>query len=534
MRAACFGNNVFEPQSFDKCLSNLLDVGYRRLVVDLYWSSERRRWIFCPVSIPVNGGQAAPSNASTSDGGAPLIQLGPYSCSDDLDVMSMISVLQGFFLHTNAQFNVYTTYIIFNLHVAASDSAPHRPPPNLSGDRFPTTSLGYILDSSLDEYIYKPSQLTEERSNLNESWYKVDDNYKPIVQYFTLHENSDGTQSTPDGWPCSKYVQLAKQRRLLFGYGNIASQLGGYSAAYEDEVMFPPNYLASREDVGVSSNGTLVSGCLYNPGATDVSQANSSWAVSSRIPIPNSPPTEDIMQQLSTMVTNLTSCGLSPFLNTTVLNRTADNDIDTYRNISLSASWAWSTGEPHDANGPAGDDGKNRCAMMDLTLGGHWRAANCTNVRRTACRVNNRPFTWVLSNTTSSYFDAPTVCPDDTDFDVPRTGLENTYLFDHAMSQSKDIVNTSSLDPTKREIWLNFNSLHIASCWVTDGPEADCPYASDPQKLERRIVLVSTIAGIVICIVAALMLFVKCNANRRNSRRRRKVIEGWEYEGVPS
>ena len=448
----------------------------------------------------------------------------------------MIDVLQGFFRHTNAQYNVYTTYIIFNLHVAASESAPDQPPPALSGDDYPMMSekLGYALENSLEQYIYKPSQLADERSNLNDSWYKVDDNYKPITQYFTVHESSDGTQSTPDGWPCSKYVQLAKQRRVLFGYGNIDPQLGEFNTTADDDVLFPPNYLASREDVSVSSNGTLVTGCLFNPGATDVSQANSSWALSSKIPIPHIPPTEGILRQLSNMVTNLTTCGLSPFLNTTLLNKTADTDIDIYRNISLSSSWAWADGEPHDANGPTGEHGKNRCAMMDLTLGGHWRAANCTEVRRTACRVNDLPFTWVISNTTAKYSHGSSVCPDNTSFEVPRTGLENSYLFEYAMSESKDIVDTSSSDPTKKEIWLDFNSLDMPSCWVTGGTDASCPYASDPQQIERRIVLVSTIAGIVICIVTALMLFVKCNANRRNSRRRRKVVEGWEYEGVPS
>ena len=85
-----------------------------------------------------------------------------------------------------------------------------------------------------------------------------------------------------------------------------------------------------------------------------------------------------------------------------------------------------------------------------------------------------------------------------------------------------------------RQVWVDFNSLDIASCWVKGGPEARCPYASDPQQLQKKTVLVATIWGIVICVVAALTLFVKCNANQRNSRRRKRVIEGWEYEGVPS
>lgn len=505
-------------------------------MVDLYWSPVRRRWTFCPVNIPANGSPTGSPNTSDPDTSSKLVQLGPYSCSDGLDVFSLVDVLTGFFEHTNSQFNVYTLYVIINTHVAARDSAPDQPAPTLSGDQLPTyaESIDYTFDKLLDSYVYRPSRLAKERSNLNGSWYEVDDHYKPIVQYFTIHENPDGTQSTPDGWPCSKYVELAQQRRVLFGYGTIDAQLGGYNPALDNDVLFPPNYICSLENVSVASDGTLESGCFYRPGETEVSQVNSSWAISSKIPIPRISPTDDTLYELSNMVVNLASCGLSPFLNDTLLNKTADVDIDIYRNISLSATWAWALGEPRDAIGSAGNNGKHRCAIMDLTLAGHWRAVNCTETRFAACRVGNQPFTWKLSNTPATYGGASSVCPDSTSFDVPRTGLENDYLYGHALSQPNDIIDPSSSDVIKREIWLDFNSLDIASCWVTGGPDAHCPYASDPQQLERRTVLVATIAGIVICIVAALMFFVKCNANRRNSRRRRKVIDGWEYEGVPS
>lgn len=450
--------------------------------------------------------------------------------------MNLVNVLQGFFRNTNSQVNVYTTYIILNLHAAKSDSAPEKPPSQLSSAQQPNfaESVGYQLDKSLGMYIYRPGELEEERSNLNDSWYAVAKDYKPIVEYFTIHEHPDGTQSTPDGWPSSKYVQLAKQRRVLFGYGSIDPQLGSLNSDVDNNILFPSNYLTTLHDVSISDNYTLESGCIFDPDASLVSQVNSSWGLSTRIPVPNNPPSPSRLQQLSSMVTNLTSCGLSPFLNTTILNTTANTDIDLYRNISLSASWAWATGEPRDATGPAGDNGINRCALMDITLDGHWRAANCSEFRLTACRVDKMPYIWTLSDSPAKYGDGSSVCPPNSSFSVPRTGLENSYLFHYALSQPEEIIDTTSDDPTKYEIWLDFNSLDIPSCWVTGGPDAGCPYASDPQQLERRTVLVATIAGIVICLIAALTLFVKCNANRRNSRRRRRVIEGWEYEGVPS
>ena len=172
---------------------------------------------------------------------------------------------------------------------------------------------------------------------------------------------------------------------------------------------------------------------------------------------------------------------------------------------------------------------------MDMSLNGRWRVANCTDVRHAACRVGSLPFTWELSPTVHDYAGAYSdACQGDTSLGVPRTGLENTYLHRFLQNQSTELLDPSSDDPAMREVWIDFNSRDIASCWVSGGPEAECPYASDPQQLERRTVLVAAVAGIVICVIAALTLFVKCNANRRNSRRRNRIMQGWEYEGVPS
>jgi hypothetical protein len=140
-----------------------------------------------------------------------------------------------------------------------------------------------------------------------------------------------------------------------------------------------------------------------------------------------------------------------------------------------------------------------------------------------------------LSSQAYTYSDAfHHACPENTSFSIPRTGLENTYLYHSLLDGSKDTLEPTATDPAKYEVWLDFNSLDVASCWVTGGPDTPCPYVADPHQLERRTVLVAAIAGIVICIITALTLFVKCNANRRNSRRGKRVIQGWEYEGVPS
>jgi hypothetical protein len=172
---------------------------------------------------------------------------------------------------------------------------------------------------------------------------------------------------------------------------------------------------------------------------------------------------------------------------------------------------------------------------MDVTLTGHLRAADCSDERHAACRIGNSPYNWTLTGGKVSFSEAVDACSDENaSFDVPRTGLENTYLYNYLITKQNDTINPLSGDSDQREVWLNFNSLDVKACWVTGGPNVSCPYTTSSSEVERRTVIVPTIAAIIVLIITALTLFVKCNANRRNSRRKKRVIEGWEYEGVPS
>ena len=294
--------------------------------------------------------------------------------------------------------------------------------------------------------------------------------------------------------------------------------------------------MTSTVPVSAGDDGSLDTGCLYNPNTTDVSKVNASWAIANHIPIPQSLSDQSLLN-VSDLIVNLTQCGMTATLNQTLFGLTADDNPDPYRNLTLSSSWAWALGQPaaRPSNLDAAESDDKRCAVMDLTLDGRWRTENCSETHRAACRIDNQPFRWALSTNAFTYDDAyDDACPSPREFSVPRTGLENTYLFRHLLSLSPELIDPASSDPLKREVWIDFNSIDTETCWVTGGSEAKCPYTSDPDQLERRTVLVAAIAGIVICIIAALTLFVKCNANRRNSRRNKRVIQGWEYEGVPS
>ncbi|KAJ5172875.1 hypothetical protein N7492_005468 [Penicillium capsulatum] len=570
LSSACFGNGLYGRKAAAKCISHLLAVGFRRLVLDLYWSVERRAWTFCPVSIPARADvivSAASSMASrdtetstvtsteatstshTSQAtitaypdlyGDTVYELGPYGCTDDLDLNTLVQVLVGYFDDTAPRLTTFTNWLVLNLHVAASNSAPTESPPALTGHQLPTSNterIGGFMGSALRDYLYTPAQLAKDRSNLNESWYQVDQSYMPIVEYYTIHRDGAGRQSTPDGWPSSKFIQLANSDRLLIEYGSIDPQLADYDLSRDAHAIFSPDYMTSTVDISTAANGTATKGCLYKPDATAVSQVNSSWAFSHGVPVPSNLSANETLGSLVRNLAGITGCGISPVLNTTLFGETADTNIDHYRNVSLSSGWAWAVGEPKGAGTGGGTNGEppfDRCAVVDVTLDGRWRATNCTEVRRAACRVGNSPFTWALSDTKGKYSNVSDACPSGSSFAVPRTGLENHYLYRHLLSQSRDLIDPVSSDPALREVLINFNSIDITSCWVSGGPGAGCPYETDPQEIHRKTVLVAAIAGIVICIITALTFFVKCNANRRNSRRRKRVIEGWEYEGVPS
>ncbi|KAJ5133130.1 hypothetical protein N7448_001840 [Penicillium atrosanguineum] len=572
LSSACFGAGLYDREDAAKCISNLLAVGYRRLALDLYWSVTRRTWTFCPVNIPARAdvtvsaytstttesssttimttttdsssttsGAAAASITGYSDShGDTVYELGPYRCTDKLDLSTLAEILVGYFQDTTSELTTYTTYLVLNLHAASSDSAPTEPASAVTGNDLPssqTERVGSFLGLDLRDYLYSPSQLAEDRSNLNESWYEVEESYMPIVEYFTIHKDKKGLHSTPDGWPSSKYIQLAKSDRVIMEYGSVDPQLATYDLGQDQDTIFPPGYLTTETQTSMATNGSGTPGCLYKAGATEVSQANSSWATSNGIPVAYSASDDITMQSLDDTIAGITGCGMSPMLNSTLFGQTAEVNVDHYRNVSLAVSWAWAIGEPEGADSGGGTQGVptfDRCAIMDLSLGGRWRATNCTEQRRAACRVGNSPFEWALSNSTAEYKFVSGMCPTGSSFAVPRTGLENTYLYKYLLTQPQSIINPESTDLSQREVYIDFNSIQITSCWVSGGPGASCPYASDPQELERRTVLVAAIAGFVILVITALTLFIKCNANRRNSRRRKRVIEGWEYEGVPS
>lgn len=523
LTAACFGDNQYLGDGGSLCLSDLLTIGYRRFIIDLYWSHSNQQWLLCPVSIP---------STTTNEDESPY-KLGDYTCSGSFDLTTITDVLFSYIQSSSADIDSTLLFVVFNVHAAADPSSPDQPASVLSSAELPPESLllGNIANDALHGLIYTPPELAEERSNLNDSWYHETSSRTTVLQnYFTTTTNADGILSTPDGWPCQAYLINKLVKRLVLGRGSIDPQLQGYNASGDDAYIFPAHYIEDFVNVSTTSDGNgLQSGCFYNSQTTSLKDMNNSWALSTLDGV-----TASTSSSSALLLQNYTGCGISPIINQTLGGQTADIEVDLYRNISIASMWSWATGEPRNASSLPGygqisiNSDVLRCAMLDPTSNGHWRAGNCSNAYRAACRVDNDPYTWILSDSKQTFSDSGNVCSTGSVFDVPRTGLENTFLYNKILSTT-NTPHTTVDEP----VWINLNSIDVQYCWVMGGANATCLYVGDADSVGRRTILVPTIAAIIILVITAATIFVKCNSNRRISRRKR-VSQGWEYEGVPS
>ncbi len=435
--------------------------------------------------------------------------------------------MSDFVASTDDTLSATLKYLIFNVHAAASYNSPSAPALKPQSSRLPSPAdlIGNLFNSNISSALYTASLLKQQRSNLNSSWLNVVDIIRPDPAYYSS-KIVDNVSISPDGWPSESYMEFQNARRLLIAYGTIDPQMEDYHADADSIFMFSQHLLDNTVNVTLAADGTVSSGCIFNYQNTSLPAANSSWAVSSDMPTLSltdlSPP---YYNSSLPAVGNLTACGISPILNQTLGNATADVNIAPYQEFVYSAIWSWYKGEPQ----TKADDSSNsfRCAALDSSIEGRWRVNDCRENHHAACRTNGQPHVWTLTSAKSHYTAAEDNCPANATFAVPRTALENQYLlgaYREAVARDKSIANDV--------VWINFNSLDVASCWVT-GVNATCPY-TPVARSNGQSIIVPVVAAIIVIVLAIFMVLVKCGANRQKSRKRRNADDGWDYEGVPS
>lgn len=392
------------------------------------------------------------------------------------------------------------------------------------------TTLSNVLNTDLASYLYTPAQLREDRANLNESWFSydvdVDSRLKPALTYLQPSTNSDGVMFTLDGWPSEGVLEFGPEHlRLLASFGRVDAQMTAYDTQADNSILFPEGTFQSIQNITLSDSGNVTNGCFFNQSIDYLTgSTNSAWAMSSNFPIEST--------ASSPAVSNITACGISPLLNQT-LSGTADVSYEPYQAISYSSIWSWADNEPRNITNKAGNAAYMRCATMRGSTHGRWVLTDCTERHRAACRGgDNAPFQWSISDSEDSYTDSNSICPPDSSFDAPRTALENHYLYAALQARASEYPEDFDQDTI---VWVNFNSLDVMDCWVV-GVSANCPYNLEANQDQNRLVIIPTVAAVIVFVLAVLTVFVKCAGNRQSSRktRRRRMQEGWEYEGVPS
>ncbi|KAI4689518.1 uncharacterized protein J4E88_002870 [Alternaria novae-zelandiae] len=600
---ACFTNNQYEHNAFQKCFSNLLAVGFRQFTVDAYWDPLRSVWSLCPVELPqsnedssdegalpvatgptvvpttnrlsadtplstleippqlgkrqetltsapasaesssgsTNAVSSTPSSSSTSStsaatptivdfptpNGPPLLQIGSYNCTSLMTLDLLTGIIEDFLEITATTTDAEITMFTFNVHAASSITDPDAPAPNLAQDQLPEDGqlLSDVLQGNLSDNTLTPNALGDQRANLNSSWYDVDWSNRPLIGYYDDSKNADGQLFTQSGWPTEAFMEFKQLLRVVVSYGTIDPQMDKYNFGPDLEYVFPPGTIIDEQSVSIGSDGRVTSGCLFaSSDNTLTSTRNSSWALADA-PSLDISATPDFRSTIPS-ITNLTACGITPFLNQTLANTTADKNPLPYAAYVHSTLWTFAPGQPLNSSGEGDDTNDNRCVvMMKSPYPQRWRIEDCNQRHRVACHDPRQPYNWRVSDDSTYYANAEGYCRDPYQFSVPHTALENSHLYSAWQAAA----------PDEDALYINMNSLSVPDCWVI-GLNATCPYLPTTDTNRTRIVVVPTVAAVIIFLLAVLTFFIKCAANRRENKRgrKRRLVDGWEYEGVPS
>ncbi|KAF8438783.1 hypothetical protein BGX38DRAFT_1209410, partial [Terfezia claveryi] len=196
-------------------------------------------------------------------------------------------------------------------------------------------------------------------------------------------------------------------------------------------------------------------------------------------------------------------CGYSPVVNTTAVSTPikASTNSTNFPSSSLDLAksimdylalikgtvWSWAPGQP---SPPPSNMTENeidffRCAAMN-THTGRWVVADCNEQYRAACRVDDRPYKWMVGERAASYSDARKLCPKGAVFDIPRSALENRYLW-RAVNETLATFSTQASRKSRKgeglvmarrdgggvsgldRVWVDFQSLGNRACWVRGG-----------------------------------------------------------------
>ncbi|KAI8642642.1 hypothetical protein BD408DRAFT_402524 [Parasitella parasitica] len=474
LSTAFFGRDYSKKKLSE--VDNVLIMGYKRLVVDLYWDPIELDWQLCPFSIHGNDTttQAASGDITLPNG---------YICASNFKFSNFLDTVNDYLVSTEVSRSPFKTdiaFLVLNLHDLST---------NASETAKTDSNLGQIIrksitpNSALLPRIYTPSNLTVDRINISASFYAHGrEPYFPIIKQ----------QTAQVSWPQWLYL-IEEKVQLMIGYGIVPSS---ENTTFRLS-MYDNNTIFSSNSLGGLMNATE-STCL----------SDGSWIFIDDEELPFS--YESALQLLRTHMQK-TECGYSPYFTRSNYSNAhsiySAVDSGHLADNVLSTIWSWDVNEPANNN-------ELRCAAIKKS-NGRWQANDCADQYRAACRKANNPSAWVLTKNTLSYDRSLSACPENYIFDVPRVPRQNTIL--------RNLMVAENI--TEEKVWVNLNlAYNMNTCWVI-GRYGSCWWASDTGEEYLGLIQTSIVGGVIVLILVGIFTWVKCARlwRNRNSKSRKAM-----------
>ncbi|KAI8082678.1 uncharacterized protein B0P05DRAFT_538014 [Gilbertella persicaria] len=406
------------------------------------------------------------------------------TCSSNATLAQFLSIVNEYLVSTETARMATKTdlvFIVLNLHDLSTNT-------NTTDSNLAEIIQNSISNTTSAPRIYTPFNLTTDRLDMNLSFFA-----NGRQSYFLLLQ-----QQQSNVWPQWLYL-IQNNVQLLVGFGTLPTGKTSYR-------------LTSLDNHTIFDSTSLVRGVTFQS-----CPQNHSWAFAS-----------DMNQTSFTYTTavNVTECGYSPYFTSSnySTNKSIASDFDRGHladNI-LSTIWSWDINEPQ-----ANKD--KRCAAM-LLHNGRWKATDCSEQYRVACRSLDDPDTWMITQDIYSYDRSMTSCPDNYTFDVPHIPRQNTIL--------KRLLDQTDIEQDR--VWINLNwAYNEDSCWVI-GRYGTCWWADDNGQAFLGLIRTSVVSGVIILILVGIFTWVKCARlwRNRNSKSRKamvkKMLAKREYVTIPA
>ncbi|KAI8968994.1 hypothetical protein BDF20DRAFT_892713 [Mycotypha africana] len=584
LSTAFFGQN-FTNSKINQ-VDTLLLMGYKRLVVDLYWDPLMSDWQVCPFFMNLTSSLSSsmneiknskdhslPSAASdmaftvTTTGNRDtdiLVQKDGYVCnyqrskfrdflesidnylysteegraSQKTDIISIIMNLHEY-ADANIRVSDNDTITIAAAAGAIADIRHNNTNSNITNTRnsndatnaFSRATIASpllseavvpIADSHLSQIISASLSLSSTQSS---RVYTPKNLTADREQMQALHNKME----TSFWWP--EWLNLIDRKvQIIFGFGTFDPPVSRTFklTSFDNDMIFSASSIN-----GLMNTTTAATDVACSPTLSSPVNSNVSWAFVS----------DRIRPFTYFSANNATQCGYSPYFTHANYSDSASSihNVDDTGHLSdnvLSTIWSWDINEPAVTPGQGNNmyhNNQKRCAAIVKSTG-RWRSMDCNGYYRVACKRMDAPYDWLVTNDTVTYDYAlsPDICPQHYTFDVPRLPRDNTALR-FALSKMENKLKEDD------KVWINLNLVYTAddSCWVI-GRYGNCWWLQETGQRFPGLVTTSIVSGLIILILVGFFVWVKCARlirNRHSKSRKamvKKMLAKREYVTVPA